>query len=181
MRYIVFDVETPNGRNHRMSAIGVCEVEDGEITRKFYSLVNPETHFERFNMELTGITPAMVADAPTFPELWAALSPLFEHAVLVAHNATFDLGVLRRCLADYGIDWQSMVPYLCTVQLGRKCIPQSPNHRLNTLCDLLGITLDHHHAGSDAEAAARLLLHYRSLGCDPAQHIKYYALEKPVL
>ena len=58
MRYIVFDVETPNGRNHRMSAIGVCEVEDGEITRKFYSLVNPETHFERFNMELTGITPA---------------------------------------------------------------------------------------------------------------------------
>lgn len=177
MRYIVFDVETPNGRNHRMSAIGVCEVEDGAITRQFYSLVNPETHFERFNVELTGITPAMVADAPTFPELWAALSPLFEHAVLVAHKATFDLAVLRHCLTDYGIDWQSSVPYLCTVQLGRKCIPQAPNHKLNTLCELLEIPLDHHDAGSDARAAAKLLLHYQSLGWDLPGSVKKYRLK----
>ena len=75
-RYIAFDVETPNARNNRMSAIGVTVVEDGQIVDSFSSLVNPETRFDRFNIALTGITPAMAADAPTFPELWPGLQPL---------------------------------------------------------------------------------------------------------
>ena len=91
-RYIVFDTETPNSRNNRMSAIGISVVEDGVITREFATLVNPEAHFDPFNIQLTGITPEAVEAAPTFPALWQELEPLFDSGMLVAHNAPFDMG-----------------------------------------------------------------------------------------
>ena len=69
-RYIVFDVETPNRYNNRISAIGISIIEDGLITDSFFSYVNPETFFDGFNINLTGISPASVASAPTFPKLW---------------------------------------------------------------------------------------------------------------
>jgi DNA polymerase-3 subunit epsilon len=75
-RYIVFDVETPNSRGDRMSAIGITVVEGGEIVREFGSIVDPETWFDPFNVALTGITPGMAAEAPTFGELWPC-EPLF--------------------------------------------------------------------------------------------------------
>ncbi len=62
MRYIAFDVETPNRYNDRISAIGIAVVEDGEIVHNFYSLVNPETGFDWFNTQLTGIDEAAVAE-----------------------------------------------------------------------------------------------------------------------
>ena len=71
-RYIVFDVETPNSANDRISAIGITIVENGRIVSEFYTLVNPDTDFDYFNMNLTGITPEDVADKPLFPELCMA-------------------------------------------------------------------------------------------------------------
>ena len=115
MRYIAFDVETPNRYNDRISAIGIAVVEDGEIVHNFYSLVNPETGFDWFNTQLTGIDEAAVADAPTFAELWDQIEPIMGSGILVAHNAPFDMSVLKKCLQAYGIDWQPMVSYLCTV------------------------------------------------------------------
>ena len=63
-RYIAFDVETPNRFNNRMSAIGITIIEDGIITRKLYSLINPETSFDYFNTQLTGISAEMVQACP---------------------------------------------------------------------------------------------------------------------
>lgn len=103
MRYVAFDVETPNRYNNRMSAIGISVVEDGRITDEFYSLVDPEQPFDWFNTRLTGISEESVADAPTFPELWPRIEPLMSSGILAAHNASFDMSVLRRCLCDYGI------------------------------------------------------------------------------
>ena len=105
-RLTIFDVETPNRRSDRMSAIGITIVEDGAITGSFFSLVNPETYFEPFNTFLTGISEKTVQDAPTFPQLWEQIEPLMSGSILVAHNAVFDLSVLKRCLRDYGIFWQ---------------------------------------------------------------------------
>ena len=68
-RFAAFDVETPNYKNDRMSAIGVTIIEDGYIADEFYSLVNPECAFDSFNVRLTGITPRMAAGAPPFPEI----------------------------------------------------------------------------------------------------------------
>ena len=72
-RYIAFDVETPNWANDRMSAIGIAVIEDGEIAGEFYTVVDPETYFDRFNIELTGITPEMAAAAVTAENLAAVI------------------------------------------------------------------------------------------------------------
>ncbi len=160
--YVVFDVETPNSRNDRMSAIGLVVVENGEETAHFYSLVNPETSFDAFNVSLTGITPRMVRNQPNFPVLWELLRPLMERGILCAHNAPFDLSVLAHCLNDYGIEWKSQWEYVCTCQMGRRLLPQAPNHRLNTLAELLDLPLQHHNALSDARACAGLLQYYLS-------------------
>lgn len=165
-RYVVFDVETPNSSNNRMSAIGVAVVEDGRLVKELSTLVNPETYFHPFNIQLTGITPAMAEEAPTFSELWPVLEPIFDSGLLVAHNAPFDMGVLAKCLRAYCVDWHDTADYACTVRMGRRCYPKLPNHRLSTLCEYLSIPLEHHQAGSDSRACAQLLVNYIDRGLD---------------
>ncbi len=175
MRYIAFDVETPNRNNNRMSAIGIAVIEDGVVSDEWYSLIDPETHFDYFNTRLTGIDEYAVMGAPTFPEAWEQVGPLLESGIVVAHNAVFDLGVLKKCLTDYEISWKGRIPYLCTVQLGRRLLP-GMKHNLNCMCDYYGIKLDHHKADSDSRACAEILLRYMQGGCCVDDFIKEYRL-----
>lgn len=177
-RYIAFDVETPNYANDRMSAIGITVVEAGEIAGEYYTLVNPEQRFDRFNIALTGITPEMVADKPTFPELWREIGPLMDSGLLIAHNAPFDMSVLAKCLRGYGICWRPTVRYACTCQMSRRLLPQLPNHKLNTLSDYLGLELDHHHAGSDSLACGEILRYHLRSGASVAPFIRTYDMER---
>lgn len=174
-RIIAFDVETPNRRNDRMSAIGIAVLEHGVVTEEFSTLVDPETEFDAFNIRLTGITPEAAERAPNFKELWPVLEGYFSSGLLIAHNAPFDMGVLKKCLGHYEIDWKSRVAYACTVRMGRACYPYFPNHTLNTMCAYLGIQLDHHRAGSDSRACAELMGRYLDRGMDPAPYIRYYS------
>ena len=174
-RYIVFDVETPNRFNDRMSAIGISVVENGAITREFFSYVNPEARFDAFNTQLTGIDEATVAHAPAFPALWAKIGPLMASGILAAHNAVFDLGVLKKCLQAYGIPWKSSVRYCCTVQMGRRLVP-GMSHSLNVMCEHYGIALDHHQADSDSHACAQILLRYLADGAQERDFIRTYRL-----
>lgn len=176
-RFIVFDVETPNCRNDRMSAIGITAVEDGFITDEYYTLVDPETHFDYFNTQLTGISEETVWDAPAFPEIWQSIEPLMSSGLLVAHNAVFDLGVLKKCLQWYGIEWKPYARYLCTVQMGRRLLP-GISHKLDALCDYYGIYLDHHHAASDSRAAAEILIQYMDSGADVKGFVRTYSFER---
>ena len=162
-RYVCFDVETPNSRNDRMSAVGITVVEDGAVTEEFFSYVNPEEPFDAFNTELTGISAETVASAPTFRELWPRIRPILSGGILAAHNAPFDLGVLKKCLNDYGIPWKTRVPYVCTVRIGRKLLPEI-GHRLNEMCRYYQIELDHHKADSDSRACAEILIRYMRSG-----------------
>lgn len=175
-RYIAFDVETPNPANDRMSAIGVTVIEDGRIVKAYSTLINPECAFHSFHISLTGITPAMAAKAPTFPNLWPSLEPLFDSGLLIAHNAPFDMSVLSKCLRGYGIQWHREVEYACTCQMGRRCFPDLPNHRLDTLCRALSIPLNHHEAGSDSRACAQLLLRYLEDGAETRSFRRRYNL-----
>lgn len=175
-RFVVFDVETPNAANDRMSAIGVTVVEQRQITRHLDTLIDPETHFDPFNVELTGITPQMVRGNPTFPVLWQMLEPMLRDSILVAHNAPFDMSVLARCLEHYGIVWTQYPRYLCTCQVGRKYLSHLPDRKLNTICRHLSIPLDHHKAGSDSQACAKILQHYLQQGIDLTPFIRTYDL-----
>lgn len=164
-RFVVFDVETPNRFNNRMSAIGISIIEDDKIVDEFFSLVNPETHFDPFNVSLTGINEKKVADAPTFPELWEQIEPIMDSGMLVAHNASFDMNVLKKCLNDYSIEWKPYARYVCTVLMGRQLLP-GISHKLNDLCCYYGIDLNHHQADSDSHACAEILLRYFQDGGD---------------
>ena len=175
-RYVVFDVETPNRYNSRMSAIGVSVIEDGRIVRDFYSLVDPEQPFDWFNVQLTGINKETVFDAPSFPELWPKLEPLLSSGILVAHNAGFDMGVLRKCLQSYEIPWKQTVRGLCTVVMGRSLLP-GRSHKLNDLCAFYGIALQHHRADSDSHACAEILLRYLAMGADPQRYLRSYRMD----
>lgn len=93
--------------------------------------------------------------------------------MLVAHNAVFDLCVLKKCLADYGIDRRPYTRYLCTVQIGRRTLPHI-SHKLNDMCAYYGIALQHHQAASDAHACAEILLHYMANGVQLREHIRTY-------
>ena len=170
-RYTVFDLEMPNRSGDRISAIGICVIEDGEITEQYYSLVDPECKFDRYTIKITGITPALVKGEPKFPEIWEEISELFEDTVLVAHSVQGDMHVLSRCLSSYGILWKPTVKCACTLELGNLCYPDFVSHRLDAMCEALGIELQHHNAGSDAEGAARLLLNYMENGFDPMDHL----------
>jgi len=175
-RYIAFDVETPNRMNNRMSAIGISVVEDGRIADSFFSLVDPEQPFDWFNSMLTGINEETVFDAPSFPELWERIEPLLSSGILVAHNAAFDMGVLRKCLAAYEIEWRPTARAICTVTMGRSLLP-GISHRLNDLCEYYGIRLDHHQADSDSRACAEILLRYIESGAAPEKYIRTYRMD----
>ncbi len=178
-RFVVFDVETPNSANNRMSSIGITVVENRMITDSFCTLIDPEVHFDRFNIMLTGITPEAVEGKPAFDELWSTLQPIFDSGLLIAHNAPFDMGVLAKCIKSYRIDWHEDAQYACTCRMARKAFPHLPNHKLNTLCEYLGIELNHHDAASDSKACAQLLISCLDNGINPADFIRSYAFDKP--
>ena len=176
-QFTVFDVETPNRMNNRMSAIGITIIEDRQIEKEFYTLVNPETHFDPFNTMLTGISEESVRNAPSFPEVWEKIEPYMSGGLLVAHNAQFDMGVLKKCLRAYEIEWKPCAHYICTVQMGRRLLP-GISHKLNDLCDYYGIALDHHKADSDSRACAQILLRYLQSGADIRPFIRTCSLNR---
>lgn len=178
MRYICFDVETPNRMNDRMSAIGISVVENGAVTEEFYSLVNPEQRFDDFNVRLTGITPEMASSAPTFGQLWPKLSPIMKSGLLVAHNAQFDMSVLSKCLRAYSIPHKSFTEYACTCRMGKRFLPGLENHRLDTICRALFIDLSHHNAGSDARACAEILIYCLKKGARVEDFRRSYSLNE---
>lgn len=177
MQYVVFDVETPNFANDRISAIGISVVEDGAIVEQFFSMVNPQTHFDDFNVQLTGISAELVKDKPTFDQVWKQIELMMGSGVLVAHNATFDLSVLAKCLRAYNIFWKPHVNYLDTVKLARNFYPGLPNYRLDTVSRHLGLALDHHQADSDSTATAFILCDILSRGAVD-NYIRSYDLDK---
>ena len=177
-RFVAFDVETPNIDNGRMSSIGVSVLENGKIVESYYSLVDPEEHFDSFNSELTGIYEETVAGQPTFPDIWKDIRSLMEEGMIIAHNAQFDMAVMAKCLRDYDIYWKEKEKYMCTCQIGRKLLPDLSDHRLDTICDHYGIQLDHHLAESDARACALLMSKYLEMGFDFERYTRTYNILK---
>jgi len=107
--------------------------------------------------EVHGITWSMVARADAFVTVWQRLLPLLDGvSLLAAHNAPFDRKVLTACCQSAGVA-MPIQPFICTVQIARRRWQQRGNS-LPVVCQRLGISLTHHHAGSDAEACARIVI-----------------------
>jgi DNA polymerase-3 subunit epsilon len=157
--YVVVDVETTGGRgdNHRVTEIGAVKVIDGKIVDRFETLLNPQRTIPPNIIRLTGITPAMVADAPCFADIADNFEAFMEGAIFVAHNVEFDYGFIAREFGRLGRAFR--YPKLCTCASMRRLYPGHRSYSLAALCAQFDIPLrQHHRALCDAEAAAELLL-----------------------
>lgn len=166
--FVVVDLETTGGQARTASdgsfdaitEIGAVKVRGGEVLGEFGTLVDPQRSVPPKIVELTGITTAMVRDAPAI----AAVLPMFlefaRGAVLVAHNAGFDIGFLRAAAERCGISWPRP-PVLCTVRLARRILTreEAPSVRLATLARLLGAASQPTHRALDDARATVDVLH----------------------
>lgn len=159
--FVVFDLETTGAKCPpcRITEIGAFRVAGGRVTEKFHTLVNPEMPIPPFITGLTGISDAMVADAPRFADVCDDLLGFIGGSVLVAHNAHFDMRFLNHEVGRVYMNYRVGNPHLCTVQLSRKLLPEIPNHRLKTVAEHYEIRLDNHHrASDDALATAEIFV-----------------------
>ena len=157
--YVVVDVETTGGRGeqHRVTEIGAVRVQNGRITDRFQTLLNPQRTIPANITRLTGITPAMVANAPYFVDIADDLEAFMAGAIFVAHNVEFDYGFIASEFRRIGRTFR--YPKLCTCSSMRKLYPGQDSYSLSALCRSFDIPLtQHHRALCDAEAAAELLL-----------------------
>ena len=175
-KVLAFDVETPNSHNDRICSIGLSLIDDGSIVWSQNYLVNPECSFDNRNIQIHGIHPQDIATAPTFPLVWNEIGSLFRQNLVIAHNATFDLCVLKKTLSAYGIS-EALVYYACTMQMAQSELPDLPNLKLPTLCDYYDIELNHHDSGSDSSACAQIFCHMLDEGIRPEDFTKAYSLE----
>ena len=158
MRFAAIDFETACGAKVSACSLGIAVVEDGKIiARREWLIRPPSMYFNPFNIDVHGITPEMVADAPEFNALWPEMERAIGGRPLVAHNAPFDMGVLQATLAHYDL-WCEKMRFVCSVALARKCWPELRRHGLDALAREFGIEFRHHKAEDDAVAAALIVL-----------------------
>ena len=157
VEFVVFDLETTGAKAPpcRITEIGAYRVKGGKVTGEFHRLVNPEMPIPPFIQGLTGISDAMVRDAPKFREVVEDFLAFIGDSVLVAHNAHFDMHFLNHEIGKIYEDYRVGNPSLCTVQLSRKLLPNMENHKLKTLAAHFSVALiNHHRATDDARATA---------------------------
>jgi DNA polymerase-3 subunit alpha (Gram-positive type) len=157
--FVVFDLETTGAKTPpcRITEIGAYKIERGKISGEYQTLVNPETPIPPFITGLTGISDAMVKNAPKFGEVMSDFMEFIGDSVLVAHNAHFDLRFLNHEIGKIHEDYRIANPYLCTVQLSRKLLPNLQNHRLHTVAEHYSVFIkNRHRATDDAFATAKI-------------------------
>jgi DNA polymerase-3 subunit epsilon len=160
--FVVVDLETSGSscEHDAITEIGAVKVCGGEVLGELATLVDPKRSMPPRIVELTGITPAMLVDAPTIEQVLPAFLEFADGAVLVAHNAAFDIGFLRAASRQCGIAW-THPPVLCTVQLARRVLSreEAPRVSLAALADLLGATVTPTHRALDDARATVDVLH----------------------
>lgn len=166
--FVVVDLETTGGRAtakapgdgyDAITEIGAVKIRGGEVLGELATLIDPGRAIPPQIVELTGITTAMVRDAPKIESVLPAFLEFSRGAVLVAHNAGFDIGFLRAASERAGLNWPRP-PVLCTVKLARRVLPrdEAPTVKLSALARLFGAsTTPTHRALDDARATVDVL------------------------
>ncbi len=152
------DLETTGGHavRDRVIEAGIVLLRDGQVVEEYSTLVNPGVRIPFVIQQFTGISEAMVADAPRFDEIADLLMSRLEGRLFVAHNARFDYGFLRSEFRRLGRRFRA--PVLCTVRLSRALTPDEHGHNLDAVMRRHGIACDaRHRALGDARVLADFL------------------------
>ena len=157
-KIVAIDFETANEMISSVCALGIAVIDGNKITAvKHWLIKPPELRFNYFNSRLHNITAKEVDKKPEFYRIWPSIKKYLEGNIIIAHNAGFDMAVLRSVLRVYQIEIPELY-YACTVCLSRKVWRGFDNYRLNTVADKLAISFQHHNAREDACTCARIAI-----------------------
>jgi DNA polymerase-3 subunit epsilon len=162
LSFVACDFETANSNRASACSLGMTKVVNGVVSSKMYELFQPPEGFDYFdsrNIGIHGITQTQVAGKPRFGEIWPEFLDFLEGLPLVAHNASFDLSVLRASLSASDLPWPNL-NYACTMVMSRN-IFKIASHSLLYVAQSAGVIWDeekHHDALYDSEICAEILL-----------------------
>ncbi len=162
--FVVFDIETTSlaARYGEIIEIAGVKVSNGRVTEEFSKFVKPTVPIPYHITELTNISNDMVRDAEPIEEVLPAFLSFCSGCVLVAHNAGFDVGYIKKKAEDLGLTFDFC--YMDTLMLSRRLLTALKTHKLNRVAKHLGFAFEgHHRAINDAEVTARIFLHFMEL------------------
>ena len=162
--FVVFDIETTGFSpvKNKIIEIGAVKVVKGEVTDHFSVFVNPQVPIPYEITQLTGINDEMVMEAETIEQVLPKFVEFCEGAVLVAHNANFDMSFINENIRRQKI--KVNYTYLDTLGLARVLLPGQAKHTLDAVCKTLKISLENHHrAVDDAGATAEMFIQFRDM------------------
>ena len=166
-RFVVFDIETTgfSSLTCQIIEIGAVLVENGEITERFSTFVNPKVPIPFRIEQLTSINDSMVMDAPTIEEVLPKFLEFSKGAVMVAHNADFDMGFIMKNCDRLGIEHD--FTYVDTVGMARFLLPALNRFKLDTVAKAVGASLENHHrAVDDAACTAEIFVKFVKMLAD---------------
>ncbi|TXD51020.1 MULTISPECIES: exonuclease domain-containing protein [unclassified Polaribacter] len=157
MNYTVVDIETTgNGyKGQKITEISIFVFDGKKVLDEYTTLINPEQNIPAFITNLTGITNAMVRNAPKFYEVAKKVEEITKDTIFVAHNVNFDYNIIHAEFKSLGFDFKRKK--LCTVRLTRKIVPGLKSYSLGNICVDENIPINgRHRAKGDAEATTEL-------------------------
>ena len=160
-KFVVFDLETTgfSSIQNKIIEIGAVKVEDGKITDRFSTFVNPQVPIPFEIEQLTGIKDEMVMGADTIEVILPQFMQFCEGCVMVAHNAAFDIGFIEENCRRQKIEYDFTV--MDTVTLARVLLPALNRYKLDTVAKALGVSLENHHrAVDDAGCTAEIFVKF---------------------
>ena len=159
MDFITIDFETATGKPESAIAVGLVKHCNYQPVSSYYSLIRPPNLYIRPDFtDIHGLTVDDVSDAPDFGEIWETeISVFIGSLMLAAHNASFDMKVLKALLEWYKIPIPLFPSYFCTLNLARKAWPKLKSHALDDLAKKFKINFKHHNALDDALTCGKLV------------------------
>jgi DNA polymerase-3 subunit epsilon len=157
MNFIAIDFETAKYSRESACSVGLVKFLNGKAVDTFYSLIRPPVLYIRPEFtDIHGLTVEDVRDAPVFAAVWDSLRPFIDDLPLAAHNAAFDMGVLRAALEWYELPIPPLA-YFCSLKLSRSAWSELKSHALTSLGEHFGITYDAHNALEDAQTCGTIV------------------------
>jgi DNA polymerase-3 subunit epsilon len=158
MDFITIDFETATKKPESAIAIGLVKYCNYQPVSSYYSLIRPPNLYIRPDFtDIHGLTVDDVKDAPDFEKIWETeVSGFIGSTLLAAHNAPFDMNVLKAVLEWYKIPIPGL-SYFCTLNLARKAWPKLKSHALGALAEKFKISFKHHNALDDALTCGKLV------------------------
>ncbi|MFA7115861.1 MAG: exonuclease domain-containing protein [Bacteroidales bacterium] len=158
MDFITIDFETASNKYASPCEIGLTFVKNDRIIGTKSWLIRPlNNEYSWYNIKIHGIQPEETENEPEFDQIWEEIQPLVENQFLIAHNAAFDMRILRNTLELYHLPFPTL-DYSCSCIFSKTVWPDIPSYGLAPLCEMNHITFKHHRAGDDSEATAKLIL-----------------------